>query len=425
MQAAVVGCGIGGMAAALALARRGWSVTLLESFDQPRPMGSGLLLQPSGLAALRSLGLEEAARDCGAEVRRLDGRDRKGRLVLELDYDRWRPGATGVGIHRAALFDILYSELAAAGVRLVTNAHIVQLENPVRPLLHDAQSRSFGPFDLAVIADGCASELRAAVRPDARAPVYPWGAVWANCPAPDGAFDGVLRQLYDKAEVMIGALPVGRAPGKDTRLVSLFWSLPVTEMDAFFAGDFQAWKARVAELWPQAGALISGLTDASQMSRAVYRDVRVGRWNNGACVLIGDAAHGTSPQLGQGANLALTDAVVLAERLATLKSRPVAARLHSFQASRRAHAGLYQLASRWLTPLFQSRGRFWPAMRDLFLVPTYRLPGLGSIAAATLVGVARFPWGGRLGLDLSLQNRKSTLPSGQAGRSPAINRVNV
>ena len=82
MRAAVVGCGVAGMASALALARRGHEVTLLECFDSPRPLGSGLLLQPSGLAALRVLGLDQAMLAAGARIDRLDGRDLAGRRIL-------------------------------------------------------------------------------------------------------------------------------------------------------------------------------------------------------------------------------------------------------------------------------------------------------------------------------------------------------
>ena len=68
------GCGVGGMAAALALARRGWEVTVLEAFAEPRPLGSGLLLQPTGLKALDVLDLGKAVRAKGASFDRLFGR---------------------------------------------------------------------------------------------------------------------------------------------------------------------------------------------------------------------------------------------------------------------------------------------------------------------------------------------------------------
>ena len=115
------------MAAALALARRGHEVTLLEAFDAPRPVGSGLLLQPTGLKALGALGLEAAIRESGARVDRLDGRDLTGRKVLDVDYADWRKGGHGVGIHRGVLFDTLHRALGPAGVELRTGARVIEL----------------------------------------------------------------------------------------------------------------------------------------------------------------------------------------------------------------------------------------------------------------------------------------------------------
>ena len=107
LNVAVVGCGVAGMGAAIALARRGCDVTLFEAFERPQALGSGLLLQPSGLAALRTLGLAEIVIDHGAKINRLDGRDQRGRRILDMSYDHWRPGAFGVGISRSNLFDAL------------------------------------------------------------------------------------------------------------------------------------------------------------------------------------------------------------------------------------------------------------------------------------------------------------------------------
>lgn len=382
------------MAAALALARRGHEVTLLEAFAQPRPLGSGLLLQPTGLAALKALGLDDAIRAAGARVDRLQGRDTRGRTVMNLDYADWRPGAHGVGIHRAVLFDALHGRLAGAGVTVVTSARVIRVEDPARPVLQDEDGRAFGPFDLAIIGDGSASTLRRAIRPGARAPLYPWGALWVNAPDPHGQFSGALRQVYHRAEMMAGVLPVGHGPDGGQGQVSIFWSLPTADFDKALAIDFNDWRAsRLGAIWPEAAALLAGQADWSGFSRATYRDVSVGRWNRGACTLIGDAAHGTSPQLGQGANLALVDAVELAARL-DRDTRTVAVAVSGWQASRRRHTGLYQIVSKALTPLFQAHGGFWPAMRDIFFTPMSRWPGLKQLGVLLLTGtlrLGRFP----------------------------------
>lgn len=376
------------MGAALALARRGHEVTLLEAFAAPRPLGSGLLLQPTGLKALSTLGLEDTIRAAGARIDRLDGRDLTGRKVLDVDYADWRKGGHGIGIHRAALFDALHQTMPAAGVTLITGARIIRIEDQRRPVLHDDLGRAHGPFDLTVVADGSASSLRNSVKPGSRARPYPWGAVWANAPDPDGVWAGALSQVYDRAEVMVGVLPVGRGPDTGERLVSLFWSLPVAEMDAFYAGDFDAWRARVRGIWPAITPLLESLTDPAVMARAVYRDVWVGRWSRDATLLIGDAAHGTSPQLGQGANLALVDAVELGERFSGTTTS-VAVTAAAYEADRRRHVMIYQFVSWAMTPLFQSHGGFWAGVRRWLFTPLSRAPGIRQLGAAILTGTAR------------------------------------
>jgi 2-polyprenyl-6-methoxyphenol hydroxylase-like FAD-dependent oxidoreductase len=162
--------------------------------------------------------------------------------------------------------------------------------------------------------------------------------------------------------------------------------LPVAQQNAFFAEDLAGWRDRIGAYWPDVRPLFDQL-DHAGLSRAVYRDVSTGRWNHGACTLLGDAAHGTSPQLGQGANLALIDAVELAERLAEPKS--VAVSLGRFQAERRRHTALYQLLSRALTPLYQSGGGFWSAVRDWVYAPISMWPGVRRLGAQFLVGAVR------------------------------------
>src|SRR5690606_27398044 len=105
---------------------------------------------------------------------------------------------------------------------------------------------------------------------------------------------------------------------------------------------------------------------------ASYRDAVVTRWHRGHAVLVGDAAHAMSPQLGQGVNMAMMDAWALAMALRRHGAVPEALSAH--QRERRRHVSIYQLWSRWLTPMFQSELDMVARLRNLALLPAGRLP---------------------------------------------------
>src|SRR5207342_1517696 len=124
-----------------------------------------------------------------------------------------------------------------------------------------------------------------------------------------------------------------------------------------------AWKDDVAAIWPEAAELIAPIQAADELQPAFYVHYTARHPVRGRVVLIGDAAHATSPQLGQGANMGLLDARALAAALA--RQADVAAALADYARARRRHVRFYQRASYWLTPLFQSDGRIAAAVRDV------------------------------------------------------------
>ena len=124
---AIVGCGVAGQAAALFLHRAGHRVEIFERFDTARPVGAGLLIQPTGLAVLERLGLAEAALTHGAKVTRLLGHSRRGRVVLDVSYDYYRRDSFGLGMQRPALFGLLYGALVADRIALTTGAEIAEI----------------------------------------------------------------------------------------------------------------------------------------------------------------------------------------------------------------------------------------------------------------------------------------------------------
>jgi 2-polyprenyl-6-methoxyphenol hydroxylase-like FAD-dependent oxidoreductase len=131
------------------------------------------------------------------------------------------------------------------------------------------------------------------------------------------------------------------------------------------------------ELWPEATATIA---QADDFSRATYRNVALPSWYRGRVLFMGDAAHGTSPQLGQGANLALLDAWTLADTLAA------GGDLLDFARRRCASVRFYRQASHLLTPLFQSGLVPLGWMRDAFAGWACRLAVSRHMATTTLAG---------------------------------------
>jgi 2-polyprenyl-6-methoxyphenol hydroxylase-like FAD-dependent oxidoreductase len=393
MKIAIIGSGISGLASAALLARDGHAVSVFERFDAPRPLGAGLLLQPSGLEALGAMGLRQEAEARGAHVTRLIGRTPKGRTVLDLRYADGRPGDGGVGIHRASLFNLLHDAARETSIDWRTGQSVRVLHDlEGQPRLELETGEMSEVFDLVIAADGSHSSLRRQICPNARDPVYPWGAMWAILPDPDGRRDGMLDQIYQGCGVMIGLLPVGDNPADpDGRPgVSFFWSLRGDAIPAWHADGLDAFKARLRTLWPRAADVIDPVSDAGTFAEARYRDCVCPGWRRGKAVLIGDAAHGMSPQLGQGANLALCDALSLARQLK--HDAPIVHALKSFEAERKPVAGYYTLMSRALTPVFQSSSTIIGVLRDAVMGLSCRLPGIHNWMGWTLVGRGRLPW---------------------------------
>ena len=381
----VVGAGTAGAAAALLLARDGHRVTLFERVPEPMPVGAGILLQPTGMAVLKQLGLLEQALALGARVHRLYGENERGRKVMDMQYHDWRAASFGLGMHRGALFTLLQQELARSAVECRYGVNIVSTQRQSgRTLLQDSDGHTCAEVDVVIVADGMRSQLRAASGLHAAVTPYPWGAVWTICEDASGQFDGVLNQRYRAAREMLGILPTGRLTRDGAPLVSLFWSLRADDAATWKEGGLDVWKQRLLQLWPGISGLLDNITDDSQLRFADYCDVCMPRWHVEGTVVIGDAAHATSPQLGQGANLALLDAWVLRGALAAGDS--VAAALDQYSTQRRAHLRYYQWASRMLTPLFQSDLKLLPALRDQFMGWGGRLPLVKTQAAETLAG---------------------------------------
>ena len=391
---AVVGAGPTGLALALMLARQGRRVVVHERFDEPRPIGAGFMLQPTGLHVLDRLGLTHRVKALGQPLEHIFGREaRRRRVVLDVSYaDLKSPrpdGINALGVHRAAIFQVLYDACLAGGVAFETNREIAAA---AEGRLTDANGVTGSQFDLVVDASGARSPIARDLlaKQGGRRQELEWGALWATVPWPGDPFDATgLEQVYRGASRMIGVLPVGARPDSPDRLATFFWSLKPADHDYWLRAGMERWKAEVRGLWPEVAGLLETIPDPGALTLARYGHHTLPLPVADRLAVVGDAAHSTSPQLGQGVNMGLLDALTLAEALAT--HAELAEALAVYARIRRWHVRLYQGLSMGFTPFYQADGQALPWVRDHVLGRLARLPFAARILAATVSGVLLDP----------------------------------
>jgi 2-polyprenyl-6-methoxyphenol hydroxylase-like FAD-dependent oxidoreductase len=412
----VVGAGTAGTATALLLARAGHRVTLYERVPEPRSVGAGIVLQPSGQAVLQRLGLLQPVLERGARIDRLRCFTGGGRKIVDLDYSPLGPHAFGLGLHRGVLFQTLYAAARAQpGIELRCGADVCATVPTIDGLaLRTADGERHGPHDLVVVADGARSQLREHTGLRFRERPYAWGALWHIAADPDEVYAGELYQVVRSTSSMLGLLPTGRGPEPDSPpQVSLYWSFRADRLDAFRAADLAKWKAQVLRDDPRAAFVLDRLQHPEELLFAHYRHVQMSHWHGERVVLLGDAAHAMSPQLGQGCNLALVDAAVLTDVLAAAPS-PAAA-LAEYSRARRAHLRYYMLATRGLTPLFQSDHGWLGWLRDRLMPLSAKIPWIRRQMCLSMAGHMRGVL--RAPLALAELGRAPALPPGDAAGS--------
>ena len=330
----VVGGGIGGMTAALSLAKRGVAVTLIDSDPAWRVYGAGITITGMSLRAFDDLGVLDEIRSRGFVHNGM----RPKRFTGEpLGEPRFAPPGSppvmhGGGIMRPVLHDILSVRVREAGIEVklgVTVESLDQDPDGVDVTLSDGSSARYG---LVVGADGIFSQIRGMIFPAAAKPKFTDQGCWRIV--------AERPPEIDRAEIYFGGpLKLGMSPiSQDQMYVFLLEHVPG---NPWFAPE--AHIDHLSELMAPFGgsvpAIRAGLGAHSQTN---YRPLEwlllPDPWYHGRVVLIGDAAHATTPHMASGAGLAVEDGLVLADELA--KSDDVDTALRSFMARRFARAKL-------------------------------------------------------------------------------------
>lgn len=307
----IVGGGIGGMSTAIVLGRAGWNVELIDIDPQWRVYGAGISVTRPTMRAFKRVGadvIDDIARDGfagdGLRVCNMAGEPVSFVPDPELD-DPETPGSGG--IMRPVLHTILSNHVRAAGAKVRLGVTVDALTQDARSVEAQFSDGTSGRYDLVVGADGLFSRVRSIIFPDAPTPQYTGQYIWRLFGPRPPEID--RRHFFLGGPVKVGIAPVSRD--------NLYLFMLENRRDRVMIPDEEA-PARMKALLAGYGGIVGRLRDEiGPGSPIIVRPLEAFRlpapWYVGRIVLIGDAAHPTTPHLASGAGMAVEDAVVLGE----------------------------------------------------------------------------------------------------------------
>jgi 2-polyprenyl-6-methoxyphenol hydroxylase-like FAD-dependent oxidoreductase len=363
-KALIIGGGVGGLTAALALRRSGWAVEVFEQAPQLREVGSGVMLSPNAMSVLIGLGLRHVV-ERGAEVTRFDMCSWRGEALMRERAEAlfFCADAPAVLFHRAALHGALHEAFGDEGVHL--GARLARFEDDGRSVVARFEDGREARGDVLVGADGLRSVVRAQLHPGEplRYAGYPcWRGLVRGFEHPELP-RGLLRETQGRgARFGVGYV----------REDLVYWwatanwpqGQPVPGGDkAFLLDTFRTAHAPIPQL-------IAATDEADLLRNDIQDRLPLERWGEGRVTLLGDAAHPMAPNLGQGACTAIEDGGVLASVLDAAED--LARGLRHYEARRRERVSwLQQLSWRfgvigqWERPL-----AVWMREQSIRLTPT-------------------------------------------------------
>ena len=297
----VVGAGLAGLALARALRRAGFDPEVIERAERWDGGGTGMYLPANGVRALRTLGLEAAVAARAAPIPRQRLLDHRGRLLAEIDLrELWGDVGVCVALPRADLHQVLRDGVPVRMGRTVTS--LERVDGPVAVRFDDGGD---GEYDLVIGADGLHSGVRR-LAGDRRPPVAVGQQSWRWLSEPDGAPEVTTWTVLLGRGVSFLTVPMGGGA------VYCYADSTGGNGDGDPVGRL---RERFAGFAAPVPGLLAQLHDPARIHAAPIQQVAAEQWGRGAVVLVGDAAHGMSPNMAEGASLAFEDAVVLAASL--------------------------------------------------------------------------------------------------------------
>jgi 2-polyprenyl-6-methoxyphenol hydroxylase-like FAD-dependent oxidoreductase len=303
MRTLIVGGGIAGLTLAAALHRQSFEVSVVERNPTWQTFGAGMAIQPNAMRALRGLELDGAVAERGNVLHRWGFCDRHGKLLCEIDLeDFWKGVGPFIGIERAMLQQALLTGVTAVPCQLGSSVIGVQQDDDgVSICFSDGSS---GRYDLVVGADGISSSIRDLVF-GANPPIGAGHIAWRSVVPMRSAKPTDLRFFFGD-RCFVGLCPVG---GGRTYV---FGHIAEPHLYDDVAGRLSRLRRRFEGFAEPVQQLLAALDYDEQVHCSTVEWVTQEEWRRGRIVLIGDAAHASSPMMGQGGGMAVEDACVLA-----------------------------------------------------------------------------------------------------------------
>jgi 2-polyprenyl-6-methoxyphenol hydroxylase-like FAD-dependent oxidoreductase len=319
-HALVIGAGVAGPATALFLRKVGITSTVYDSRPQAQPYGGGIVLAPNGMNVLAELGLADRVKARGAPAPENRFYTQAGRRLARFSNGGTRYGQPAVAIARDDLHAVLAAELASRAITVRTRKQLVDLERGgAEKIVARFEDGTTAEGDLLVGADGVQSRTRASLFPAAPAPAFA-GAVGVGGITPAAAVPRLTDEDRQSLTYTFGARGLfcycGTRGGDVMWWSNLSREHPLGPREREGSGNERVRK-ELLDLFGRYHAPIPALIEAAAppVTFNLFDLQMLPRWHDGRVVLVGDAAHAAGPSSGQGASLALEDAMDLAKRL--------------------------------------------------------------------------------------------------------------
>jgi 2-heptyl-3-hydroxy-4(1H)-quinolone synthase len=355
----IVGGGIGGLTLSGLLQGAGMEIDLVERAPQWRPVGAGITLGINATRILYAMGVGDRLVRSGSVLRRGAITDAKGRVLSggNIEPLAARFGVPSIAIHRAALHEALLGAIDPSAVHLRLGSTVESLKNGadgVRAVLTGGAAER---YDLVIGADGIHSRVRELAFGQTE-PRYAGYTCWRFVIDANFEHDpSNAIEMWGRGQ-RLGIVPIGG--GRIYAFAVMNAPRRSTELDGL---DLEGFRRLFAGFGGLAPAVFARLRSKEELIRNDLEELHLPRWQSGRILLIGDAAHAMTPNMGQGAAMAIEDALVLAGLLRS--GAPIDHALERHVAERRARVDRIQSQSFRIGKLAQSSSRVVGALRDL------------------------------------------------------------